>query len=380
MSLAADVGRRLRVVVCGSTFGQFYLAALAGLADAFEVVGVLARGSERSVACARRAGVPLYTDPGALPADVDVACVVVRSGMMGGAGSELARTLLGRGVHVLQEQPVHHDDLAACLREARRRGVTYRLGDLYVRLPAVRRFIAATRALLDRQAPLYVDAACSVQVAFPLVHILAEALGVLRPWRIAAAPGIGEEPFTTLTGAIGGVPLTMRVQNEVDPVDPDNHLHLLHRITIGTEGGALTLTDTHGPVTWSPRLHIPDVVKNAFDFTGERTAHLGEPSTTVLGPQAPPSYRSILAEIWPAAIGRDLLALRDAITGDRTGAAARTEQLHLTLSRMWQDTTAQLGYPALRPRRVHRPLNVEDLVAAVAGVEAEAHGVESGVR
>ncbi len=357
--------KRLRVVVCGTTFGQFYLAALAGAPEEFEVVGVLARGSERSAECARRFEVPLFTEVEQLPGDVDLACVVVRSGVMGGAGTDLARQLLGRGIHVIQEQPVHHDDLVACLREARRHGVRYRLGDLYVRLPAVRRFVAAARVLLARQPAVYVDGACSMQVAFPLVHLLGDALGSVRPFSVAAGPGDG--PFSMLSGEIGGVPLTLRVQNQVDPADPDNHLHLLHRVTIGTDGGSLTLADTHGPVLWSPRLHIPDAVKHRFDFAAADTVHLDQPSTLGLGPLEPPSYRRILSELWPAAIRDDLLALRAAILGEP--GAERPDQYHLTLARIWQGVTSQLGYPSLRPEQSHRPLPVADLAAAVAGIE-----------
>ncbi|MFF9641211.1 Gfo/Idh/MocA family oxidoreductase [Kitasatospora aureofaciens] len=364
-------GRRLRVVVCGTTFGQFYLAALAGLPEEFEIAGVLARGGERSVECARRYGVPLYTDPDTLPGDVDLACVVVRSGVMGGAGTELALKLLGRGLHVLQEQPVHHDDLAACLREARRRGVTYRLGDLYVRLPAVRRFTAAARRLRDRRSALYLDAVCSVQVAFPLVHILGDALGTLRPWKLEALPATG--PFGLLTGTVGGIPATLRVQNEVDPADPDNHVHLLHRVTLGTAAGSLTLTDPHGPVLWSPRLHIPDAVKERFDFDGPGTGHLAEPTTAVLGPAEPPRYRDALGADWPGAIGADLLGLRAAVLGEP--GAGRPEQYHLTLARMWQDVTARLGYPALRPGQHHEPLPVTELWPAGASGAPTLDGV-----
>ncbi|GAA2801140.1 hypothetical protein GCM10010441_27500 [Kitasatospora paracochleata] len=361
-------GRRLRVVVCGTTFGQFYLAAIAALPEEFELAGILARGGERSVECARRHGVPLYAEVAQLPDDIDLACVVVRSGVMGGSGSDLAQALMARGIHVVQEQPVHHDDLAACLRTARRHGVRYRLGDLYVRLPAVRWFAAAARALLNRQHAVYVDAACSMQVAFPLVHLLGDALGGVRPWRLDPAGG-QDAPFTVLAGEVSGVPLTLRVHNQVDPADPDNHIHLLHRVTIGTDGGALTLTDTHGPVTWIPRLHIPDAVKHRFDMTGPGTGHLGEPSTVVLGPAQPPAYRRILGELWPAAIGADLLAQRAAILG--LPGAERPEQYHLALCRLWQDVTAAAGYPSLRPAQTHRPLPVAELIAAVADIEDE---------
>jgi thiazolinyl imide reductase len=359
---SARGARPLRVVVCGTTFGQFYLAALAARRAEFELVGVLSRGSAQSVACARRAGVPLFTDPAQLPEAVDIACVVVRSGVTGGAGSELARRLLARGVHVLQEQPVHHDDLAACLQAARRHGVVYLLGDLYVHLPPVRRFVAAARSLLPRRPARHIDASCAIQVAFPLFHILGEVLGRVRPWHLAAAPK-ATGPCSVLTGQVGSTPVTVTVHHEIDPDDPDNHLALLQQITISTDAGRLGLADTHGPVTWAPRLHIPDAVKTEFDFTDETAAHLDEPSLVPLDP-LPPSYRQVLSAWWPAAIGTDLLLLRERILADRPDPG--WGQYHLTLCRLWQEATTELGYPALRPAQRHCPLPMTELTTAVA--------------
>lgn len=338
----------MRVLVCGSTFGQFYLAALAP--PEFTPVGVLARGSERSVAMAERAGLPLFTRLDDVPDDVDMACVAIRSGALGGPGSEVARQLLQRGVHVLQEHPVHHDELAACLRAAAAAGVRYGVGDFYPQLPAVRRFTAAARELRARTAVEYVEAACSVQVLFPLLHILADALGVLRPWQLAADPA--RAGWTVLHGSIGGLPCALRVQTELDPEHPDDHLQLPHQVTLGTAAGRLALADVHGPVLWHPRLHVPDEVKQRFDVDGPATGHLAEPPTTVLGPAPDDSYRETLSTVWPAAIAADVRALWD---GASNGSAL------LALARLWQDATERLGYPQLRPGQTHQPLPVSVL-------------------
>ena len=53
--------KKLRVIVCGSTFGQYYIRALQTVPDEFEVVGLLANGSNRSKLCADFYHVPLYT-------------------------------------------------------------------------------------------------------------------------------------------------------------------------------------------------------------------------------------------------------------------------------------------------------------------------------
>ncbi|MGD9154109.1 MAG: Gfo/Idh/MocA family oxidoreductase [Bacillota bacterium] len=370
---------KLRTVVCGSTFGQFYLEALKLLPEEFELVGLVARGSARSQKCAAYYGLKLYTEVRQLPPDIDVACVVLRSTVLGGQGTNVSLQLLERGIHVIQEQPVHQQDLAACLRMARRQGVIFRTGDLYLHLPAVRRFRACAQAMLERQKALYVDAAFASQVSYPALHILAEVLPTLRPWRLSAV--IKEEgPFQVLTGTLGKIPAIMRVHNEVNPEDPDNYLHLLHQITIGSAGGSLALTDTHGPVVWRPRLHVPKNLNTFGDFDAD-SENLLEKSTETLGPAAAANYMELLTKQWPQAIACDLAALRETVLG--TAAAERRAQRELMCSGQWQEITQALGYPVLRSGCRHQPLPVRILKDAAAKAEDQGNnrqvsGLEDG--
>ncbi|MDK8183096.1 bifunctional Gfo/Idh/MocA family oxidoreductase/class I SAM-dependent methyltransferase [Paenibacillus sp. UMB4589-SE434] len=369
----------LRTIVCGSRFGQFYLEAVSALPEQFELVGLFAKGSERSRKCAERYGVPLYTELDQLPEHVDLACVVLRSGVMGGSGTEIALELLARGIHVIQEQPVHHKDMAACLRTARQHGVHFQTGDLYVHLPAIQRFIRSARVLLEQQQALYLDVACATQVSFPLMHILLEALPTIRPWQISHV--IREQgPFQVLIGSLGNIPITLRAHNEVDPHDPDNYLHLLHRMAIGVEGGSLSLVDTHGPVVWHPRLHVPDLPHIAGELENTTSAHLLGFSTEILGGAISVSYRDILLKQWPRAIGQDLLAMRDVILGNVSKADIDTlAQQELLCARQWQELTTALGYPLMRASSSHQPLAVEQLIAAASAITPEPEETEHSI-
>ncbi|MYX22215.1 Gfo/Idh/MocA family oxidoreductase, partial [Streptomyces sp. SID8380] len=140
----------MRVLVCGTNFGRFYAEAVRAR-PGFVLAGVLSRGSAASRALAERHGVPHHTEVGTLPDDIDLACVAVGSTISGGEGTELALALLDRGVHVLQEHPVHLDEMTRCLRLARRRGVHYRVNTHYPHVAPVRRFLAAARRLRERQ-------------------------------------------------------------------------------------------------------------------------------------------------------------------------------------------------------------------------------------
>lgn len=375
--------RPLRTVVCGTTFGRVYLAALDRLGARQDppavLAGILARGSDRSRDLAARHGVPLYRHVDELPDDVDAACVAVRAAVVGGTGGEITAALLARGVHVLQEHPVHHDELAAALRLARRHRVGYRLNNHYLRLPAVRRFVTAAHALYQLGPPRWVDAAAGIHVAYALFDILGRALPALRPWAFAdAAPWPPQlrdltdaaPPLRSVYGVIGGVPLTLRMHNELDPTDPDNHAHLLHRISIGTDHGNLTLLNTHGPVVWSPRLHVTDHAhRDDLDPRAAAVdAHLRLASAASIGEPDGPPFSEVIGDQWPRAIA-DTIA-------DFATAAARGEdplplgQYHLTVTRIWQDATIRLGQPAMVHGTAPLPIAATDLTPAATALPA----------
>lgn len=371
---------RPRVLVAGTKFGQVYLQAFDQPGFPFALAGILGQGSPRSVACARHYRVPLYTDPADLPGDIDLACVVIRGGLLGGHGGDVARTLMAKGIHVVQEHPLHHDELAQCLRVAAKAGVVYHLNSFYVHTEPVRHFLAAARDLLSRRPARYVDAACGFQVAYSLLDIIGQTLGSVRPWAFAPPPAPSAEltgltrldvPFRSIDGVIAGVPVTIRVQNQLDPADPDNHAHLLHRVTLGTEAGSLTLVGTHGPTVWSPRPDFPHQVQDPrtgvphFAEAADVDDHLNVPSVAALGAVSGPSYREIFRSVWPAGVGHALQELHDAA---RAGEKPlRRGQYHLTVCQMWQAITAGLGPPELiheaKPEHL-RPAEVAAMAAA----------------
>lgn len=363
--------RPLRVVVCGTSFGRFYLRALQKLRQQFELVGVLGRGSQHSRSCASEYGVPYFTKVAELPSEVDIACVVVRSAVGGGDGADVAQQLLARRIHVLQEHPLHHDELAACLRSARSHRVQYQVNAFYEHLDSVRCFLRAAKELRSHQRPLFIDATCASQVLYPLVDILGHAVGGLRPWMFSDPPEIPpvlrdlaltSAPFRALQGVLGGVPVALRVQNQIDPSNPDNHAHLLHRIMIGAEGGVLTLVDPHGPVLWNPRLHANRDDSGRLVVDGEQTTRLDAKSTSLLASAESPTFRSVFTDIWPDAIGRALLRLRSAI--DRGDDPVQSGQTALTTCKIWQDLLTRLGSPELVKLDEPRALPLMELMGA----------------
>lgn len=349
----------LHVIVCGTTFGQTYLSAIASLPEHFRLAGVLARGSAFARHCAQKHRVPLYTSVDELPDDIDAACVVIRSGILGGVGTALAKALLERGIHVLQEQPVHHDELGQLLVAARKNQCQYQLNGFYPDLPSVARFIALARNVFEQRKPLYVDAACSVHVLYPLIDILGKVFGQLRPWSFTRHTTATEDlgPFTTLTGRIAGLPLTLRVQNQFDPADPDNHLHLFHQISLGTQGGTLTLLDSHGQIMWRPRMLMQRRDDGVLDLSVKQVS-LAMPASSIIEADDATAYHDVLTRTWPQAAARALLRFHQSVQDNRQNAAAN--QYLLSVAKAWNDLGTKLG----PPREVHAqdtlPLAIED--------------------
>ncbi|MFI9324530.1 methyltransferase [Kitasatospora aureofaciens] len=239
------------------------------------------------------------------------------------SGAATAIELLERGLPVLAEPPMGHADLARCVRQARRSGVAFRLADPAPRLPAVRQFVGAARALRAHAPIDRVAASCARDALPALVRVLADGLGTLRPWTfdpLADTPGSS----SVLGGRVADVPISLRVREERPPgAAPDLDL------VLGTARGELVLASACGPVTWT---------------SGEERVPLGDPGCR---------------GDWAAAMAAELLAFAGAVR--EPGAAALDVQQQLTHCRLREDLLAALG-PA--PEAATARVPVAELAAA----------------
>jgi thiazolinyl imide reductase len=364
-----DNGQPLSVVVCGTIFGQVYLEALRRSKYPLKLAGILGRGSARTAACADYYGVPLFTCVEQIPPEVEAACVVVRSRLLGGKGTELAQALMRRGIHVLQEHPMHPDEMAESLRLARAQRVNYRLNFFYSNLGPVRRFIGAARELCLSQRPLFVDAACGCQLSCSLLDIIGMCLGRLRPVTLQPlADNRSGTPFVIVKALFSDVPVMLRVQNQLDPADPDGFSQFLHQITIAFEQGSLSLVDTHGPVVWIPKPQYPQEVR--FDDASPRfmLGPMATPRVVIVGSANAPSYDEAFRILWPNGIQRALLKLRTAIRTREDGSP--TAQYQLMICEVWRDVLAQIGPPDLVRGRSPSTLSAETLSTMVRAAAA----------
>jgi hypothetical protein len=97
-----------------------------------------------------------------------------------------------------------------------------------------------------------------------------------------------------------------------------------------------------------------------FDQSG--AAHLDLPSAEPIGPARAPSYREILAELWPAGTAA---AIADTWRAAERGESPAVEgQYHLTLTAVVKDLTDRCGPVRLLHRDAPAVLGAADVVAA----------------
>ena len=364
--------RCYRVLVCGTRFGEHYLAALRSAGERFQLAGILASGSPRSRALATALKVPLFHSVDELPEGaIDLACVVIRSSIVGGSGTAIAQQLLERKVHVLQEHPVDPRDLASLTDCARRMGVRYHLNTLYPHLSAPRAFIdyvARWREARRRTSalPAYVELTTSVQLLYSTLDISFRALGEHAGFVVSAPAPLDEAvaaalrgarpPFKALHGVIGGLPFRLNLQSYLDMNDPDHHSLVMHRVAIGGSEGSATLLNSFGPVTWTHSIYAPSYQRNdehaSFLLHPEVQAEsrfLTQPTACELHPGGAPLAELARGEI-PDAILRALNEQADSIESG-VAAAWQSEAAIVALGRAWLSTMQRAGMPENRQLR-----------------------------
>lgn len=294
---------KIRVIVCGVGFGQFYLKALENLKENYELTGILSRGSEWSKKCADKYKVPLYLDVNELTKEmVDLVCVVVKSTIVGGEGSIIVEKLLEKGINVIQEHPIHEEDYIKFIKMAQKHKCIYRLNTFYPDLINVSSYINLSNGLRKYSNIKCINAECSVHVLFPLIDILGRVIGKLRPWKFEKVENtLINSPFSIVQGYIGDVPICINIQNEFEPEDPENSILLFHRIVVYTECGNLIMTGTNSNIIWEPSMN-KKVGEDGFFHAEEDSEFLDLFIYEMENNSEGKTLRQMYLEVWPDSI------------------------------------------------------------------------------
>ena len=343
--------RPRRVLIAGAKFGETYLNAFLAPQAGFELGGLLANGSPRARQLAHAFGIPLYTSLDDVPDDFDVACVVVRSSVVGGPGTALAQTLLERGVHVVQEHPLHPDDIERLQRLATDRGRAYWVNSFYAHTPAGQSWIGHAQRIrhaLGAAPAQFAHLATSRQLLYSSLDLLLQASGATD----AAVERIADDDhaFHLLRIALPGCHALLRLQTFLDPDDPDLHSLSMHHMTLGWPSGYLSLNASHGPVVWTSAPYDAghrDRARSLYRTSAADSPYLDAPPALTL--HAPPASWRDAGEIDGAAgVAHVLRALGAHLDGGDIPAAFG-HAYQLAPARLWQKTLQCAGPTCERP-------------------------------
>lgn len=328
----------VRVVVCGTTFGRIYLNGIKQLPQKFTLVGILSNGSDQSRRVAEAFEVPLCTDIEDLP-PFDLACVVVRSGIVGGFGSHLALQFLAAGKHVVMEHPIHASDAIACYREAARNRAKFWLNTFYRCSPTISQYLELASALHKQFGIIYMDVACSIHFLYSTLDILGSITGGFSPWHFDEGTR-NTGVFTTVTGMIRKIPVCLRIVNYTNPQLPDDFAHVGHRITVFTPGGNLVLTETDGTILWHPNTTIPRDESGHLDLNADESlSSLPLHESLTIDPCV--TRDKLYQQVWPQTIANYFSSVYEELGSP--GTQAQDAEYLLALCAVWTRVGQLLG-------------------------------------
>ena len=346
-----------KILVCGTGFGQYYLKAMKNLAKEVKLIGILSRGSKQSRQWANKLSVPLYTSLKELDdVDIDIACVVIKSEIVGGLGTAITKYFLNRGIHVFQEHPMHYTTYAECIKTAKINNCCYFMNTFYPFLKSVHKFLTIMDEVKKIAQINYIRAECGVQVLLPMIDILGRISGQINSLQIDH-DFIDEKqiPFAVIKGTIAHIPFILLVKNNMDIQHPECNISLLHQLNVNTSRGNLTLTDVHGQVLWTPGLHenLKDESSHAY-FTNIPIQQSFIKNDDL-------SMEDIFEILWPESISRSLQEFIHII--DNKKNMAYIHQYYLSVCKIWREIGIKLG--------AYKPVNDHVLGPLKLDIEAE---------
>ena len=338
---------KIRTIICGTKFGQFYIKGVLKSSDKFELCGIVSRGSERSVQYAKHLNVPLIKNIDAINKnDIDLALVVVKSTISGGEGTKIAKKFLEKGISVVQEHPVFKDEYISLLRTAKSNNCYYYMNTFYTDLVNIDKFIKMSNKILDTNDIKYINAQCSIHVLMPLIDILSKSLKNLRPFKLDVIENFDYSPFSVLIGKVNQIPINLSIQNEFDSIDPENNILTLHKLVYYTDIGNLQLTGSDGYVLWENKINRTYNEHGVCDiYSLNESENLK--CTEVLNEKGSYTFKEVYYDIWPDCIKKLLNRVYDDLVFERNIPLAINNQALLEVFDVWEKIYSELRVPKI---------------------------------
>lgn len=334
-----------RVLVCGTGFGKVYLNAISQIPE-YSIAGILGKGSKRSRKIAEDFEVPFFTEPEDTKIDADCACVIVPNSAGGGNGCDIAKKLLKRNIAVLLEHPAHEKEIGECLKVSGSNA--FMLNPFYRYISPVRQFMDAAEIIKKHSRLMNASLECAIHVLYDGLDMLCCSLKTASPWKLGGVADIPESKQVgqlpgggnkTIGALIGGIPVTIKVNTQVDKCDPDHPLHLYHRLELTFSTGRLCLVNTNGPIVWLPFLRMPRGSDDSFELnTGIEALNI--PSAKIIGQTEGSDMEQTFHTVLKDAVDVSLNKLMSQTAGEKI----REAQFQIMVSRLWSEICQSIGY------------------------------------
>jgi thiazolinyl reductase component of yersiniabactin synthetase len=359
------IKRKLRLLVVGAKFGETYLNAFLCPNPDVELVGLLSTGSERSKKLAHSFGISLYTDISQVPQDIDIACVVVRSTVVGGDGTTLVEELLKRGIHIIQEHPVHSDDIIKLQDLAKKNKCIYWVNSCYAHTPAGKSWINNAKHIienLNEGSPSFVNFTTSRQLLYSSLDLLLQGC---KEREVDIRVVENENPlFSLINLNFPDFTATLRLQKYMDPREPDFHSLVMHKLTVGWTSGYLSLESSYGPVLWTSSLYDEEhnyTDESFYSRNNKKSKNfLSGPITTTL--YSPPASWGEAFEIDNAKGVKEVLNLLVAHLNGDDIPDIFDESYQVFLSDLWQKILREADLVNEREMPKPRTINPNNLL------------------
>lgn len=238
--------------VIGATFGAYYARALASSG----ITAIVGRGAERGKTLADALMCDYFSSVEQALENIPpprLAIIAVRSSVMGGAGDQIAHSLLKEGTAVLQELPIHTEDIMGSFRIARQYGARFGITAFYDALPPVRHFTETAHRLAEHTVIRSVEMRTSIQVLHCALCVLSDILQCSPSGNVATVP-TADEGKVLVTSHWGKIPVDIVLLNQMDQQSPDNGVQPFLHIVLITDEGELILPSPFGQFFWQRRL------------------------------------------------------------------------------------------------------------------------------
>lgn len=323
-----------KVVICGSTFGSMYVEAIKHIPN-IELIGILSTGSNRSKQLAIKENIKIFTKVDQIPDDISIGIVAIKSSILGGHGTEIAKSLLNKKINVIQEHPLSSGEIIECYKLSIQNGVKYKIGDLYSRLDSVKTFIKTANLLNNLENIEHISVLTSSQGLYSLISILAKAVNDFGDFQISNKGEANKYPFANIIGKINNTTVHIQIHNEVDDKHPNDNMHILHRVIFFYESGRLELNDTFGSVIWRSRMNILNFNDTLDDSKNSDVCY-------VVCDEKEIDYSELMNINYPIAIAEDIISFIDCINSKDNSINAQKDFL---VSDKWSECTKISGFP-----------------------------------